>query len=431
MERKTKHLLVISFDALSTLDFEYISSLPNFKRFLEKAAYCKQVISTYPTLTYPAHTSIITGKSPKNHGIINNTLLQPKRKKPDWYWYRKYIKGETVYDKARQKGMEVASILWPVTGRAKIHYNMPEIFANRPWQNQIMVSLLSGSPLYQYKLNKMFGHLRRGTVQPELDNFAHESLLYTLKKYKPDLTLAHFTDLDWQRHEYGFKSPQALEALHRHDQRLGDIIKMLQEENVYKDSTLILLGDHSTLDVSKIIYLNSIFKKKGYLNISGEKIKSWQAIAKSCDGSAYVYIENKQLIPEIEKLLHTLMQDENNGIEKVFSRKEAKDLGADSNCDFMLEGRLGYYFSDDVEEELVREIGRDPESRIKGAMLGAHGYLPDKPDYSTVFMMAGQGVRPNVVLDQMSLLDQAATIGYLLGFKMKQSEGRILKEFLY
>lgn len=431
MERKTKHLVVVSFDALSTLDFDYISSLPNFKKFLEKAAFCKQVTSIYPTLTYPAHTTIITGRSPKNHGIINNTLLQPKRKKPDWYWYKKYIKGETVYDQAVKKGMRVASILWPVTGRAKIHYNMPEIFANRPWQNQIMVSLLSGTPLYQYKLNKMFGHLRQGTVQPQLDHFSHEALLYTLKKYRPDLTLVHFTDLDWQRHEYGFKSPEATEALHRHDKRLGEIIKMLQDENMYEDSTIILLGDHSTLDVSNIIYLNSIFKQKEYLHISKGKIKSWQVMAKSCDGSSYVYIKDKQLVPEVAKLLNIMSEDEKNGIEKVFSREEAEELGADPNCDFMLEGRLGYYFSDEVGETLVRQIGTDPESRIKGAMLGAHGYSPDKPDYSTVLMIAGQGIRPNVTLDQMSLLDEAATMGYLLGFEMEQAEGRILEEFLY
>jgi len=431
MERKTKHLLVISFDALSTLDFDYISGLPNFKRFLENAAYCKEVRSVYPTLTYPAHTSIITGRSPKNHGIVNNTLLQPKRKNPDWYWYKKYVKGETVYDQAIKKGMRVASILWPVTGRAKIHYNMPEIFANRPWQNQIMVSLLSGSPLYQYKLNKLFGHLRRGTIQPELDNFAHESLLYTLKKYRPDLTLVHFVDLDWQRHEYGFESPQATEALHRHDQRLGEIIKMLQEEKMYEDSTLILLGDHSTLDVSKVISLNSVFKQEGYLHISKGKIKDWQVIAKSCDGSSYIYIKNKQLILEVKKLLDSLGKDKNNGIEKVFSKDQAKELGADPNCDFMLEARLGHYFSDELGQELVREINIDPKLRVKGDILGAHGYSPNKPDYATVFMMAGQGVRPNVILDDMSLLDEAATMGYLLGFKMDQSEGRVLKEFLY
>lgn len=74
MERLTKHLIVVSFDGLSTLDFDKISRLPNFKAFIDKASICKKVYSVYPSLTYPAHTTIVTGKYPKNHGIINNTL---------------------------------------------------------------------------------------------------------------------------------------------------------------------------------------------------------------------------------------------------------------------------------------------------------------------------------------------------------------------
>lgn len=79
MKRISKHLIVVSFDGLSTLDFEIIQSLPNFKKFIDESSYCKNVYSVYPTLTYPAHVTIVTGKYPKNHGIINNTLLQPGR----------------------------------------------------------------------------------------------------------------------------------------------------------------------------------------------------------------------------------------------------------------------------------------------------------------------------------------------------------------
>ncbi|AKA69005.1 type I phosphodiesterase/nucleotide pyrophosphatase [Clostridium scatologenes] len=93
MKRISKHLIVISFDGLSTLDFEVMQSLPNFKKFIYEASYCKNVYSVYPTLTYPAHVTIVTGKYPKNHGIINNTLLQPGRRSPDWYWHRKYVRG--------------------------------------------------------------------------------------------------------------------------------------------------------------------------------------------------------------------------------------------------------------------------------------------------------------------------------------------------
>nr|MBR9646502.1 alkaline phosphatase family protein [Streptococcus sp. 11-4097] len=89
-----------------------------------------------------------------------------------------------------------AALLWPVTGRANIDYNLPEIFPNRPWQNQILVSLFSGSPLYQLDLNQRFGHIRNGLSQPELDDFVLASAVHTIQTKKPNVMFIHFTDLD-------------------------------------------------------------------------------------------------------------------------------------------------------------------------------------------------------------------------------------------
>ncbi|WDU84334.1 alkaline phosphatase family protein [Caloramator sp. Dgby_cultured_2] len=146
MENKVfKHLIIVSFDAVSKDDFDVIKALPNFSEFLVNANYTFDVEPVYPTLTYPIHVSMMTGKLPRVHGIINNTLIQPRMRRPDWYWERKYIKLDTLFDAAARKGLITAALLWPVTAKANIKYNMPEIFANRPWQNQITVSLSSGS----------------------------------------------------------------------------------------------------------------------------------------------------------------------------------------------------------------------------------------------------------------------------------------------
>ena len=142
---KSKRLIVISLDALGSTDFEMFSQLPNFKKFIDHAAFCRQVRSVYPSLTYPAHTTIVTGRPPAEHGIVNNILIQPERSSPDWFWQRKYIQGTTLYDEALKKGMQVAALLWPVTAKSDITWNLPEIFANHRWSNQIMTSAANGT----------------------------------------------------------------------------------------------------------------------------------------------------------------------------------------------------------------------------------------------------------------------------------------------
>ena len=429
MERLTEYLYVISFDGLSVLDFDYIKDLPNFKDYLQEAAYSKEVYSVYPSLTYPAHATIVTGKYPKNHGIINNTLLQVNRKSPDWYWKRKYVKGETLYDLAIDKGMKVAALLWPVTAKSRIQYNLPEIFANRPWQNQILVSLMNGSPLYQYKLNKEFGHLRKKLEQPYLDDFTHASLLSTIKKKNAELTLVHYTDLDTMRHLYGFYSKEAKSALERLDQRLGDVIKAIKDKDIYEKSTVVVLGDHSSLDEDKIINLNTLLKEKGYIKMKGSRILDYKAIAKSCDGSAYIYIKDKNLIAEIKELLESFNEKE-QCIESIYSRTEAKRLGADPKCSFMLEAQKGYYFLDELEGAVIRQILPGEAGHISQVTASTHGYSPFKDNYTTVFMAAGKGINNGNIIGEMRLVDEGPTLGALLGLEFMECDGDVLEEFL-
>ena len=69
MKQIPKRVMIVSFDAVGAKDLEYLQTLPNFQRFFEQAALCSHVNSVCPSLTYPAHTSIVTGRMPKNHGI--------------------------------------------------------------------------------------------------------------------------------------------------------------------------------------------------------------------------------------------------------------------------------------------------------------------------------------------------------------------------
>jgi len=132
------------------------------------------------------HTSIVTGQYPKDHGIINNTLLQPNRISPDWHWYTKYIKTPTLFDIASENDLSVSTILWPVTGKSRsIDYNIAEIFANRKWHSQVAVSLLASSPKYLIEKNHKFGHLRSGIKQPELDDFVTAVAVDTIMNEQP------------------------------------------------------------------------------------------------------------------------------------------------------------------------------------------------------------------------------------------------------
>ena len=431
---ESKYLIVISFDAVSSEDIDKLEKLDNFKYLMDNGSVIKNVESVYPTLTYPAHATIMTGMYPKNHGIINNTLNKFSDINPDWYWYRKYVKTKTLYDLASEKGLTTAALLWPVAGRSSINYNLAEIFAPKPWQNQLVMSALAGSLKYQLDLNKRFGHLRNGLSQPALDNFVHESVKYTIDKYKPNLLLIHYTDVDTNRHYHGYNSNEANDALLRHDKRLGEIIKALKEANIFEESTIVALGDHSALDGDYMIRLNSLFRENGLLEVNKKGIiTSYKAVAKNCDGSSYVYLKDKNdtdTYKKVKELLENLKNSDKSPIDFILNSKEAEDEGADPNCSFMVEGNLNYYFVDETLGKVIEKVKESEVGKVPHRTKATHGYHPKKPNYNTFFMAFGKGIKKGVKIDGGKLINHGPTLAKILGVDLGKTDGEAEERIL-
>ncbi len=431
MDNKSKQRVVmISFDATGKRDMEYLMSLPNFKKHIENGAFCDTTYSVYPSLTYPAHASIVTGLTPDHHRIVGNKKLQPSRNNPDWFYKRKYIRGTTIVDEAHKHGYKTAAFLWPVMGGANIEYNIPEVLVTRKFQTQVTACLANGTPKFLLECNKKFGHIRKGISQPALDDFIMACVEYTIEKYDPDFMLIHLTDVDTNRHDYGIDAPEIKKALERHDERLGKIYSLLEKKRPMDKTTVIVLGDHCQVDMHTVVYLNKLFSDKGYLTVKNGKITDYRVIAKSCDGSAYIYLNPKEslteaFLEELTDLLNEMKNDERLGIETIFTREEAAQMGADSECFVMIEGKPGYYFLNDFDvlTKSVDELGA-------AGLHATHGCLPTKEDNITFFSASGYGIKKGARNESMHLWDEGPTIAKLMGFELKNVDGRVLSEIL-
>ena len=119
-------LVVISIDGLRpdyvTQADAHGAKLPNLRRFMKLGAYADGVQGVVPTVTYPSHTTLMTGVWPLKHGIYANTTFDPLQKNfQGWYWYAEDIKVPTLWDAAAKAGRTTASIQWPVTVGAHTH----------------------------------------------------------------------------------------------------------------------------------------------------------------------------------------------------------------------------------------------------------------------------------------------------------------------
>lgn len=409
---------------------EYMLSLPNFKKLVENGAFCDNVESVYPSLTYPAHTSIVTGQTPNHHGIVNNTKFQPSRSNPDWMYKKNLISARSIIDIAKEKGMKVCTLLWPVTGGGKIDYNLPEILVTRKWQNQVTACLANGSIKYMLELQKRFASIRHGIEQPALDDFVMASTEYTIKTYNPDLLMIHLTDVDTNRHLHGADNEYIKDALKRHDERIGKILEWLSETGSMDETTFIVLGDHCQRDAHTIVYLNKLFLDKGLITVKNGKIVDYKAITKTCDGSTYVYVNdkwamNENFISELTDLLNEMKNTEELGIQDIFTNDEVAEMGADEHCLVMIEAKPGYYFNNEFD------VLTEPVSETKNhKMFSIHGCLPTDENLKTFFVASGKGIKKNVKIDSMHLWDEGPTIAKLMGGELPLADGHIIETIL-
>ncbi len=358
MKRK---LILISFDAVSHEDLTMLREMPNFSSLINRGTLVNSVDSVFISNTYPAHASIITGCHPNRHGVIENCLFQPERNNPYWRWQRKYIKTTTLFDEARKAGLTTCSILWPVTGKAKITYNFPEIFPVDTSQSQLSLSLNNGSKLYSVSMFLRFGLGKlKGVKQPYLDDFVSDTAVYTIKHKKPDLTMVHLTDVDSAKHHFGPDSKEVRLALQRLDNRLEKLLMALKDAKIEKETSIIVLGDHSCLPVHTSVDLNKIAALPE------------SAVFHQAGGTAFLHVANPEQKQKALETVEKLLKDTTSGVSRLVLPEEMAIGGFDRDFILGVEASEGYCFG-------------TPYS-------GQHGYTLRHDHYKTFYLAAGEGI---------------------------------------
>ncbi len=430
------YLIVVSVDSLRAADCATIKQLPNFKRLLDEGAYAQEVVGIYPSLTYPAHTSILTGTNPAKHGIYSNERFQPGVKEPGWFWHAREIKQPTLADLAKQNKLRVGAILWPVLAGASIDYNCPEIWPVQAGQNQFWLSLTNGSPWFNLRMFFKYGYLLDGKNQPNLDNFATASAAWLIREKQPNLLLLHLTDTDTHRHKFGTESAEALESLRRQDNRIGQLIEAAREAGIYERTTFVVLGDHGFLDVKYKINLNVALRQAGLITVDATGgVSDWKAYANRADGSAQITLKDpadQATEKAVAVILAQLKNDPQSGIEQVYDREAAAQKGVAGDFTFMVEAREGYYFVNNWwGSDLIETIPRKTDDQdLETGYAAVHGYDPLKTGYNSFFLASGAGVKPGVILPEINLIDTGPTMARFLELSFPEAEGRVLNEIM-
>ncbi len=429
-------LFVLSLDAMISEDIDYLMTKPNFSKIMGKRAEVKEVLSVFPAITYPAHTTLITGCYPGKHGIYNNVPFKDyDDKKKHWYRFSKAIRVEDLFTAAKRAGCTTASVYWPITGcHPDIDYIINEYFFFYPEEGTLEAFEKMGAnevALRAIKENRdIVEAKRRKEIGYSYDRFLMACACSLIRDVKPDVMLVHNCIPDSARHSFGVHSDKIKEGLDRVDEQLGDVVAAMEEAGVYEQTNFVILSDHGQLDFEKRTKINVLLAEGGFLEVApDDTVYDWQAYAQSNGMSASVYLRdpaNKKLYDQVYTYLQKLVEEKKWGFTRVYTTDEAREkYGTYGPFSFMLATDGKTAVSEAWTKNALEVFGADEQRPVKAT----HGHEPELGP-QPIFLAHGPAFKDDAVLPKAKLVDIAPTLAKVLGQELPEAQGRVLSELL-
>ncbi|MRG45056.1 sulfatase-like hydrolase/transferase [Chitinophaga sp. SYP-B3965] len=415
-------MILISIDGLRPEFYKDPSwNMVHLRQAMEEGAYADGVDGVFPTVTYPSHTTMITGVKPLKHGVYYNTPSEPLGVTGNWIWQYSNIKVPTIFSLAKEKGLKTASVFWPVSVGSPATYNIPEFWylpkvkGEERTMGQALKENANPPGLYEELEQNATGKLEELDFNGDYlgidDNLARMSS-YLIRKYKPSFLAVHLVTVDHFEHEEGRDGPKVRAAVAGVDRALKAIREAVEKAGILENTTFIVTGDHGFVDIHSAIAPNVLLAKAGLYD--PKKPESWKAYFHPSGGGAFLQLKDKndkQTKEKVLQILNSLTPQE----KKTFLIKSREDLdaiGADPTAAFGIAAQQGFAFSAAATGDFIRAS--------KG---GTHGFYPDFKEIQTGFVAFGKNIKKGTVIPQMGLVDIAPLISKLLKLDLPPGDG--------
>lgn len=420
-EEARRPVLLISIDGLRPGDVLEAEKrglkVPNLRRFLKEGAYATGVVGNLPTVTYPSHTTLLTGVAPARHGIVSNTTFDPRQiNYGGWYWYAQDITAPTLWDAASVAGLTTGNVHWPVSvGVRSLTWNMPQIWRSGHGDDRKLIRALATDGLYD-ALEHDCGAYADGIDEGVgADENRTSFAVRLIETKKPDFLTVYLAALDHEEHLYGPGSTQANAVLERLDTAVGKLVAA--ELAARPEATVALVSDHGFVATDTEVNLFRPFIDAGLIKLGADgKVASWEAMPWPSGGSIAVVLarpDDAALSGMVGALLERLTADPSARIARVIGKAEIAKLGGNPQTSFYVDLKPG---------ALAGTFAPDAPLAKPSRYKGMHGYFPAMPEMRSTFLVMGKGVAKGRSLGEIDMRAIAPTLAGVMGAKLPDAQ---------
>jgi predicted AlkP superfamily pyrophosphatase or phosphodiesterase len=427
---RIRHVVIISVDGMRPQTYTEPDAhglrVPTLRRLVREGASSDGARSVLPAVTYPAHTSIVTGANPGTHGITYNGPYNPEGRLTGMMrWYAEDIRVPTLWDAARARGLRTASVYWPVTVGARMTAIVPEFWRTEDEgsvEDQKMIRAISTPGLLEGVARRFPGFWERFRPVRVDDEAGADLAVHLIETLKPNLLLLHMFDVDHVQHDKGAFSPEGNVELEQADAQIARVIEAAKRAGTWASTALVIVSDHGFTPFRTRVRPGVWMAQEGLVTLDErnriQEYKAW--LQSNSGGSAYVFLKDKNDQATADAVFHlfrAVAGKPGSGVRRMFVAQQIRQMGGDPEAFLALEPAENY--------EFVNGYFGDVVSQPTNETRAGHGGLPDNPIMNTSLIFYGPSIAPGKV-EGARLIDVAPTVARWLGLRFDKAEGQPL-----
>jgi predicted AlkP superfamily pyrophosphatase or phosphodiesterase len=336
---------------------------------------------SFPSLTFPNHYTLVTGKRPDHNGVVDNVMEDPAipgvtfrmsnhEAVVDARWWDQ---AKPIWVSAEQQGIHAGTLFWPGSEA--------DIDGVRPSRWQVFDGKVASSVRV-------------------------DTLLSWIDAKDPPLGLAtlYFDPVDTQGHHYGPDSPEVNAAAAEVDAAIGRLVAGLKARGLYETTNIVVVADHGMAPqpLDRLVDVATLADPAKARFVATGSVVSVRPLPG----------HEAEVAAALLRPLPHLACWEKGRIPARYGYGTHRRVPP-----IVCLAETGWYFT--TAEMIRKRLADNPRDG------GAHGYDPADPTMRAVFVARGPAFKPGVVLPAFDNVDVYPLLTRVIGVRGDKGDGRL------
>ena len=320
--------------------------VPNIAKLAESGESAS-LEPVFPAVTCTVQASMLSGKYPRDHGIVANGLYDRDTHSVSfWEQPSSLVRAERAWDIAGRNGAKTAALFWQNT----MYANSDIVVTPRPihLDDRMVMWCYSRPAGYYEKLKEKFGEFDLSSYWGPLASAKSSEWIanaaeYTLENERPNMLFVYIPHVDYSAQRFGKDAPQVRDDVKKADEIVGRIVDKASKMGITDQVQFTIVSEYGFNAVKGAVPLNLVLREAGLLSV------------RIIQGKEYLDLEYSKAFAMVDhQVAHIFAKD-------GFAREARKVLEATAGVDTVLdaEGKKKLGIDHSRSGELVAVAERD------------------------------------------------------------------------